>query len=186
MRRVHVDTRPFNAMCRQLARISGASFQGVVDYEVAKVTEKSISGVPAAKIEKIKKSVASTYASREEKERLFKAKRAARGLAKQGFRNIGVALGLDLRAPGYVARATPSDGRTYDNTTVTRRGSGGRYRVTVATSQPTLLVPGVGGERVFRAAIRGRVKYFQASLRKGVFDSVREIARRYPGVRTSR
>lgn len=178
-----VDTSKHVAMCAELARMTGAPFSNVVDYEVVKIVEKAGSTVPAAKVESLRRGAGFEGKSKEEKQRIFLLKKQARGLAKQGFWLIGKLLGFVPKAPGYVSQAKPSDGQRYDNTTVRRRSVLGFYSVFVETRQPTLQIPFVGGVRRFQRAINGRVRYFKESLKRGVFNSVKAIGKRYPGVK---
>lgn len=53
-----VDTRAWDAMCRDLSRMTAAPFAKVVDYEAARTLEKTMAGIQAAKVELIKRRFA--------------------------------------------------------------------------------------------------------------------------------
>jgi hypothetical protein len=112
-------------------------------------------------------------------------KLGARGLAKQSVWQIAVErLGLKISAPGYVAGALASTGKRYpENTSVRLERRTGRLQISFTNSQPTINQERVGGRRALQQAIDNRVRYFMTNIARGVFDDVKNIAKRYPGMR---
>jgi hypothetical protein len=105
----------------------------------------------------------------------------ARGLAAQAWLKLATLAGLVIKVPGYVRRALPRTGRTYQNETYKQTTGTEKSGIYFATTQPTLRA--IGGDRILSRALSGRVKYFETSLKKGVFTQLRTIASRYPGLR---
>jgi hypothetical protein len=113
----------------------------------------------------------------------LKKRLAARGLAKQSWWKIGKLLGLDVDAPAYVQQAVAKTGKDYpqDESARTIREDG-RIGYEGENSQPT--INAIGGAEILENAMAGRIDFFLANMKKGVFDSMDEIARKYPGVTT--
>jgi hypothetical protein len=117
---------------------------------------------------------------RKKREELKKAL-GARGLAAQAWLKLAAAAGLIIKVPSYVRRAIARTGRTYPNETYRQTTGTEKSGIYFATTQPTLSK--IGGDRFLRRALAGRIKYFETSLKKGVFTQLRTIAARYPGLR---
>lgn len=204
---VTVDTAPWNAMCRDLSRLTGAPFESVVDYEAARSLEAALRYTPVASVAKIRANVDAqkvvTYDLGNGLQRYYlsnrypaplwgqiqqrraeglKRKLRARGLSKQAFAKLAQSAGLVIRKPAFVSKAVPSTGRTYDNETVHRQRSLGRYGLFVASSMPTLGTARVAGQRRLQRALDGRVKFFRRNVSLRVFDRASTIAKKYPGV----
>lgn len=183
---VRVDTSAFNSMCKNLGRMTGASFENAVEFETAKILEKTASSTIAANVAKIQRTVSRTKISAADRVRVLAAKRGARGLAKQSWFQIGQLIGKVVRVPAFVPAAKPSDGKIRpDAVSVAVVRNLGRFGIRIANFLPTVTNSYVGGARALNRAITGRVRYFTMSLKKGVFTSAAQIARRYPGVRTT-
>lgn len=232
MKTNEVDTTAFLEMCDDLAGLTITPFQAVVDYEAARVIEKTIQRIPAASVSKIRGAhesaqftaqpetlylpeTKSGLRARSQARRLkgnkllynlgyrfpdklwagiesarkrsLQLKLRARGLAKRSMWKIARMLGLQVRAPGFVTKAEPSDGKNHDaeNLSVVKSTSGSRYGIAFENAQPTVNVPGLNVLGILQSAINGRVKYFQTNVKKKVFDSTAAIAKRYPGVKVS-
>ena len=116
----------------------------------------------------------------------LRRKLAARGLSKQSWQRLAVAAGLEIKVPGYVARAVPTTGRTYPENAVAKRvGRGGRFSIRFMNLQPTVQIAQVGGRAAWQRALNGPAKSFATSLRKGVFRDLAQVSRRYPGLRVN-
>ena len=186
MSTVAVNTSKFDAMCRELGRMTGSSQASVVKYETAKVVEKAASLTIVAKTALIRKTVERLKVTKKQKKQELDARIGARGLARQGWWQFGRLLAFAVKVPAFVTRAKPSDGKEYPAAESFRViNTFGRYIIRIRTERPTLLVPFVGGERALRRAMNGRAAYFRRNLKHGVFNDVKTIARRYPGVRTA-
>ena len=210
-----IDTSGFNAAARALSSVSGVPLLPVLEAEAAKVLEKAASLTPSAAVAKIraahemgrrKYEGAPTIQlspngmiwynvrqhrqpntiwnsiRRKNREALKKAL-AARGLAAQSWLKLATLAGLVIKVPGYVRRALPSTGRTYQNETYKQTTGTEKSGIYFATTQPTLR--SISGDRILSRSLAGRVKYFETSLKKGVFTQLRTIAARYPGLRAN-
>jgi hypothetical protein len=109
----------------------------------------------------------------------------ARGLAKKSWLYVARALKIPLTAPGYVAKAIPTTGREYpQNITARKLIDNNKVIVSFLNAQPT--VNAIGGKRALQNAINGRVKFFLANMKTGVFNSMQEIAKKYPGLKLTK
>jgi hypothetical protein len=108
---------------------------------------------------------------------------AAIGLAKKSWWVIAKALGLPVKL-GRFANAQSPDGRDHpENFSVSKSVRETDIAVAFINSQPTVTNPKVGGRRALQSAIDGRVKYFLTNVQLGVFKSMDNIAKRYPGLK---
>lgn len=112
----------------------------------------------------------------------LKKRIAAIGLAKQSWLRIAQLLGLTIKAPGWVDRASAYGREHPENFQVRQKVSTSEVVIGFTNSQPTVNIPQVGGTRALAAAIAGRVKYFETNIAKHVFADVARIAKRYPGI----
>lgn len=112
---------------------------------------------------------------------LIARKRMARGLAKRSWLELANQLGVQINVPGYVAAAVPSTGQQYQNTEVKEETGAGKSVITIINSQPTVIA--IGGRRALQAAIDGRTKFYYDNMKRGVFNSIKDVARAYPGLR---
>jgi len=105
------------------------------------------------------------------------------GLAKKSWWNIGRALGLKVKGGRFVG-AVAKTGRNYpEDYAVNKEIKDDNISVTFINAQPTVNSPGVKGAGALHAAINGRVKYFNENMKRGVFNSMANIAKRYPGLK---
>lgn len=111
-------------------------------------------------------------------------KLGARGLAKKSWLKIAQALGLSVKAPGYVDNATPVTGRQYDDTSARKQNTSDGINITLTNAQPTINT--IGGARILQAAIDGRVKFFLQNMKRRVFEDVAKTAAKYPGIKVTR
>lgn len=112
----------------------------------------------------------------------------ARGLAKQSWLQIGHSLGIaaTLGAPGFVAKATPSNGRRYQNGTAVQEASGDAFTITGRNDSNLIThFRRPSGWGIIERAIQMRVKAFHDDMERGVFADVKRRAQRYPGVFTT-
>jgi hypothetical protein len=112
----------------------------------------------------------------------LQAKLLAIGLSKKSFWLIGRALGLPVKG-GRFTQAIASTGKNYpQDIAVSRKSTSDGIQVSFINAQPTVNTPRVGGARALQNAINGRVQFFTTNVKKGVFNSMAQIARAYPGL----
>lgn len=114
-------------------------------------------------------------------------KRAA-GLARQSVIQIADSIGIDLaKVPGSgissagiakARRAIATDGQPHINGYGTEQGSGGKYSVRLVNQYPFMIKSNI--DAGLRFAMSGEVGYFRKNVSRGVFGSIRNIARAYP------
>jgi hypothetical protein len=193
------------AMQQQLAR-SGATMQGVIDYEVAKIIEAALSRTDAATAASIRRSqdargpwmTADLWRGKKKyflenrysdvvwgkiQQRLaetLRRKIAARGFAKQSWLNLALLLGFTIRAPGYVAKATVPNVNNMQNVDVKRTTRSDSYELYIEDRSP--LLQWANGRQAFFSAIAGREKFLRTNLAKGVFNDLAQVAKKYPGL----
>jgi hypothetical protein len=111
----------------------------------------------------------------------------ARGLAKKSWLYVARALGVPVSAPGFVQRAIPTTGREYPQNIAARKLiDQNKIVVSFRNAQPTVNTEQAGGRRALQTAINGRVKFFLQNTIKGVFNSMQEIAKKYPGLKLTK
>jgi hypothetical protein len=206
MSEVDIDTTAFSKMCIELSKFTPTkSVRDAYISEIGKVLERASKLTAVAKAQKIKQSHES------KKWTTFKGKRyyldnkypddtwnslvafrkanyksalKARGLSKQSWYKLAEKLGARFNAPAFVKNAIPSTGKEYpSNFTVNESGVFGSISITITNAQPTIIA--LRGDSIIQQAIQGRVKFYETNLRRGVFDSVASVAKKYPGIVTS-
>lgn len=108
---------------------------------------------------------------------------AAKGLAKKSWLQIADLLGINIKAPVYVAAAVASDGKQYMNVTAATKHSKSSIVIEFSNSQPTVNIPRVGGARALERAIQGRIKFFDKNASLAVFADIKKQAKAYPGLK---
>ncbi|HEX6175889.1 MAG TPA: hypothetical protein VF089_17905 [Candidatus Binatia bacterium] len=106
------------------------------------------------------------------------------GRAGQSWVQIADALGIRIEAPAYVRNAPAFRGRKHINGTSQKYRTINHVALVMKNVAPILLGT-MDGNRILQTSINGRRKYFETSLRKGVFDDVKSVARQYPGLRAA-
>lgn len=112
------------------------------------------------------------------------------GLARQSWVQIADSLGIRLESvPGgrisasAIAKARAaiaSTGRPYTNGLGRRHDEAQSFFVTLVNRLP--YGTRIGLDRILAKNINGRVRYFHENMRRGVFDHLSTIARKYPGL----
>lgn len=198
------DTSNLNRACVALAQSAGVPMESVVDYESEKIIEAAIRYTTGATVAKITTDVSKKEWTTLDGKRYALENRypdavwsritshlkkglqrriKARGLSKQSWLKLAEAVGLKVKAPGFVAKAIPSTGQTYPGNAQARRVRvRGRSAIFFTNSQPTVQSPYAKGRSALQRAITGRTKYFATNLKKGVFSEIQKIARAYPGL----
>ena len=201
--RLELKLDKFNACLAEMkSRLGDATTsRQLVNYEVGKVLSRTISKTTAA-------TVSSVRASTEEKEwttylgkryRLswkypnatwtgisamrkasLAAKIAAIGLTKQTWLTIGMALGVEVKAPAYVAAAKTPKHDNADNVSAIPKELAAGYGVTIQNRSPLLRVPGL--RQPFFGAVAGRIGFYNRNVKYGVFEDLNAVAKKYRGL----
>lgn len=117
------------------------------------------------------------------RQKSLQKKLKAIGLAKKSWWNIGRLLQLPVKAGRFI-NAIATTGRDYpEDIQVKKSVNEGEIAIGFINAQPTVQLPSVAGGRALQSAVNGRVKYFTTNVKKGVFDSLKNIARAYPGLK---
>lgn len=201
---ITVDPSKVTGFLRELKQITGATQKQVIRGEATKMVDKALSGTKVAKAETIRANhtpfpegkrkwtrrngklykLTNRYngllwdALESELEAKKKKLLSHRGISKKSFLVMAQAAGLEIVTPAYVVKA-----EGFDLTTVTGADEvekGGDYVLTLRNDSTTN-IPSDAADS-FKAAVSGRVKFFQNNLKKGVFDSVEATAKKYPGI----
>ena len=187
---------------QKLSEASGRPMKDVAEYESARIIEACIRGTPAAKIAKIEARQGKRlygvhnagrgrkkykYTNRfpdpvwakisEDRKKSLLRKIENRGLSKESWLKLAKAAGFDVKAPAYVQKISSNHP---ENASFTRTESDSSVKLSFKNSQPT--IQKIGGQRILKRAVAGRVKYFQKNLEKGVFESIDKVAKAYPGL----
>jgi len=197
-----VDMTKFDKAINGLVANVGASFREVCRHEAGKVLESAIRFTPAAKATKIIGNVVTgkvlqmdgkkywmlnrypdalwrKLANRRKAEQTRRLR--SRGVAKRSWFALAVEAGLRVSAPAFVQTALATTGKTYpQNYSATEiKMKKALYRLELTNRQPT--AQGTGKKALSRA-IKGRIKFFEQNLHRGVFKDAAAVARAYPGL----
>ena len=202
----------FSAFCRNLAEKLGdaTTLQTVIDYEVAKILEKTISLTGKADRNKIQSRVKNRtsfmigdkrWVTRDWKTgqgwRLpdavwmaVEAKRARSlvrklnkiGLSKNSWWLLAQKAGFIIEVPAYVASARAQFQDVTTNVSVIRQTLDGNYGIQIENRMPILRFDPVGGTQALFAAVAGRINFFKKNVQHGVFKDIESIAQKYPGL----
>jgi hypothetical protein len=110
------------------------------------------------------------------------------GLAKQTWTQIGDAMGIPVKAPQWVKKALPQDGRRRQSGTGSRKRQGATQFNEIQTWYPLLVTGGrkpsadTDGRRILQRAVKTRISAFKNALRHGVFTDLKARAAKYQGI----
>lgn len=120
--------------------------------------------------------------ARKHRQNMLKETMAARGLAKQTWFRVMQDLGLGTGdIPAYVRNARGPGGKEYDEGFAKMVIEEAGQFVEMTITNP-LLIGKLNWHRIFQGAINDRVKAFEIEMEKGVFDTIKTRAQRYPGI----
>jgi len=101
-----------------------------------------------------------------------------RGLSKQSWLRLAEMLGYTIKATKYVQKIPNNFNQNFN---VTRSGGkSGEYFVGILNAQPT--INRIGGKRIVKKAVAGRVGYFKRNMENGVLADAAKLAKAYPGL----
>lgn len=106
---------------------------------------------------------------------------AARGLAKKTWWEMCEALGLPpSMADDYVRNAKAPGGKVFREAFIQKMFQDGAMFIQLTNSNP--IFGKLNGRRILERAIDSKVKAFEIDASKGVFETIKQRARRYPGI----
>lgn len=200
-----IDATQFNRAVRDLARLTGRSFADVLREEAGKILESASRKTNSAKVSKIREQFNdrswTTYQGKkydikqwrlpdplwneiqQQREARLQKRLAARGLGKQSFFLLARALGITIRVPAYVRKASASGVNLQGNVTGIEQGSGTRYGIEMINRSPVATSAGARGRGAMQRAVNGRVRFFENNVRRGTFLKSRQILAKYPGIK---
>lgn len=180
--KVDYDARRFKAAMLALSRMRGAdSLQNVLINQASKTLEIAAKKVPAAKVVDIKDRARWEAQKRKIPVRVAEIKgKRSRGLAKQAFYTASKQLNKPAKVPAYVRKARPQDDKIYKSAEAGLKTKGFQKYVEVKLFQPILFDQ--GGQRALDAAINARANAIFNDIRRGVFNDIETMLKRYPGV----
>lgn len=108
--------------------------------------------------------------------------RAVIGRAGQAWVQMGEGAGITLQGiPAYIRNAAPFKGSKKIHGYATKRASASSM-ILELVNQHQIFFGTMDGNRILQTSINGRYRYFQESMKRGVFDDVKQIAARYKGL----
>lgn len=105
---------------------------------------------------------------------------ARRGMPRASWNWISQDLGVTLRAAAIVLNATVRGRVMKEVGRATKKKSADSFSITMTNSSIASLRKDAAG--ILERTVRGRVKYFERNLEKGVFDSMKNVERAYPNL----
>ena len=99
------------------------------------------------------------------------------GIAKQSWARLAEIAGLKIKEPKKVKNLPESFSSDF---AIVRHRSDSSYSLTLVNSQPTAMA--VGGQRIARMALVGRITYFKTNLLKGALSRMKGMERSYKGL----
>lgn len=193
----------FNGAMAEMHRRLGnaAPKKRVVDFEVGRIMEKTLAGTTAATKASINNSIkrkewttmegkkyklTNRYPNRvwgkiqAQQAASLARKVAAIGWARKAWYSLGLVLGQPINSRGS-EKATVQGRQATDNVRATRDEKDGNYVLKVENWSP--LIRWTNSRRAFFAAVAGRVGFFRRNLAHGVFNDLKAVQAKYPGLR---
>lgn len=207
---IQIVASDFTRAMRDLASITGLSFQDIIRAETKSILEAASKKTVAAQVklieQRVRGRVARTYGGKTylmegsayaprgwrlpdavwsgiqtQIKNGIKRRKDARGLSKKSWLQAAQSLGLDISVPGYVAKATTPSGDYPQNATASEQTEGRGFHIQVTNARTY----SSSVLDAIRAAMRGRTNFFKKNLRLGVFKKTSEIAAKYPGLKVA-
>ena len=207
---INVVASDFSRAMREMSKVTGFSFAEIIRTETKSILEAAAKKTAAAQVKLIQARVKGTVArTLEGKTYLLpgsahaskgwrvsdpiwnaiqlqiknsiKRRKDARGLSKKSWVQIAEKLGIEISVPNYVAKATTKGGDYPENAKGAEKQEGNAFHIQITNSRT--YSPSVVDS--LRAAIRGRTRFFQNNLKRGVFKKTSDIAAKYPGLKAT-
>ncbi len=209
--KLEVKIGQFSDFCRDLQAALGGSrtMQQVIDHEVARILEKAVRLTDKAdrgKIETRVKNRASfkigdtkwvtNYRGKAQhvpdrvwflieakRQRSLVRKLKKIGLSKQSWYLLAQRAGFKINVPSYVKNAYARfKGDNGANIGVQRYPQNGNYGIAIQNKMPILRFSPPGGYAALFSAIAGRNSFFRRNIKEGVFNDMKKVAAKYPGL----
>lgn len=104
------------------------------------------------------------------------------GRAGQTWVQMAAGVGIQLEGvPGYIRDAPAFKGRSKVHGTG-RKSQTASSLLLEFVNQNQIFFGTMDGNRILQSSINGRYRYFQESMKRGVFDDVKQVAARYKGL----
>ena len=207
---INVVTSDFSRAMREMSKITGFSFAEIIRSETKSILEAAAKKTATAQVKLIETRVKGTVARTLEgktyllpgsahaskgwrvSDPIWKAlqlqiknsikrRKDARGLSKKSWVQIAEKLGIEISVPNYVAKATTKGGDYPENAQGSEKQEGNAFHIQITNSRT--YSPSVVDS--LRAAMRGRTRFFQNNLKRGVFQKTSELAAKYPGLKAA-
>lgn len=209
-RGLYLEVGKFNAAMREMGEklADVTTMKQILEFEVGRIIERALALTDSATVASIRKSHAAdpwkpwrTYnidgARRKvnmnwrmpnriwgqilaQQKAHLQTSLAARGLTKQSWLALANDLGVAISAPEYVRTATVENHQNTENVETKIRQTLGEYGIAISNHAPLLQF--TGASQAFFSAVSGRRNYFLKNLSRGVFDDLKSVARKYPGL----
>lgn len=176
---IRVDATNFNKAIKELSRLSGVGIEEVIRSETSAVLQKAMNLTKAAEAGKIRARFDKKKITKPQMQELLRR----RGLAKQSWVALAESLGLPIKAPGYVQKATVKQKAYPQKVKSAESGKRGSFQIQITNAMQTMIA--ANGKGALAKAINGRTGYFKLNLKKKVFGNWKTIAEKYPGMRVS-
>ena len=207
---LNVVASDFTRAMREMAKITGASFQDIIRAETQSILEAAVKKTQAAQVKlitaRVQGTVARTYKGKtylmpgsaytskgwklpdaiwagiqKQIKNSITKRKEARGLAKKSWMQIAESLGISISVPAYVEKAKTTGGDYPQNATGAEKTDSSGFFIELTNSRT--YSPSV--RDAIRAAMRGRTNFFKKNLRLGVFKKTSDIAAKYPGLKAT-
>lgn len=210
--KIQVDISQFSSIIRDIAAMAKVTPEQVLKYEVTKIMERALKLTKVAKAGDIRdayaKKLEGSNKAKKEKYIAYLVKKfnidarnawqkivernnterderlARRGISKKSWLDIANQFGLTLSGvPAYVSGAkVKGQSIVASQGAVRKTSAGANVSFEGNNSMAAALSPGGKGRFAIKDAIYGREKLFFIGLKKGVFDSIKSICAKYPGL----
>jgi hypothetical protein len=107
-------------------------------------------------------------------------KLASRGLAKQSWANLALALGGSIDVPGWVMTANYNGAQYPHDVSFSEDKANGKYGLTIVNSSP--IVGAAGGLGALLGSMQAEVGYFRQNMAHGFYTTLARRAAKYPGI----
>jgi uncharacterized membrane protein len=200
--KLEIKVDQFNACMNEMAsRLQGsATKKEIIRSEVQSILQKTINSVKVGSVAKIVASQAgtqwTTMAGKKYKlsnrypdalwgvikatrEKDMAIRIASIGWGARAWYELALLLGLTLTAKEASTAVEPGrDAAAYVKAAV--EDAGNVYKIQVTNN--SRLQTWIGGAAAFFSAIAGRVGFFNQNLKHGVFNDMKQVAAKYPGI----
>jgi len=193
----------FNACMKDMTARLGTSVtqKQVIESEVRKILEKTIKNTDTATRASVEESIKTrgdwrTYNGKKYKitnrfpdgvwnmitgrlDASLKRKLAAISLSRKAWWTLGIMIG-PTDAPAQTKRAVSKVDQSVNVGVAKDESVNGNYGLTITNSSPLIGVS--KGRQALFSAIAGRIGFYKQNLKRGVFNDLALVAKKYPGI----